>query len=106
MLPYATDESRFNCPVPVDGEPPEWCRIGSSLHAVPSRGVSGLLAVEPIRLHSLGVVNYENGLGPAALDIDDIGVLDSTGTQLSLIETFDGRSYFSASNDERPTKRA
>jgi len=89
MLPYATDESRFNCPVPEDGEPPEWCRIGSSLHAVPSRGVSGLLAVEPIRLHSLGVVNYENGLGPAAMDIDDIGVLDSTGTQLSLIETFE-----------------
>ena len=89
MVPYATDESRFNCPVPIDGEPPGWCRIGSSLRAVPGRGVSGLLAEEPIRLHSLGVVNYENGLGPAALDIDDIGVLDSTGTQLSLIETFE-----------------
>ena len=89
MLPFATDESRFNCPVPVDEEPPEWCRVGSALHAVPSRGVSGLLAQEPIRLHSLGVVNYENGMGPAALDIDDIAVLNSIGTEMTIIETFE-----------------
>ena len=89
LVPFATDESRFNCPVPEDEKPPEWCRVGSSLHAVPSSGVSGLLAQEPIRLHSLGVVNYEFGLGPAALDIDDIGVLNATGTQLTLVETFE-----------------
>ena len=89
MLPLATDEARFNCPLPEDEKPPEWCRIGSSLHAVPSRGVSGLLALQPIRLHSLGVVNYENGMGPAALDIDDIAVLNSTGTELTIIETFE-----------------
>jgi putative ABC transport system permease protein len=35
------------------------------------------------------VVNYENGLGPAALDIDDIAVLNRTGTELIIIETFD-----------------
>ena len=89
MVPLATDEARFSCPLPEDGEPPEWCRIGSSLDAVPSRGMSGLLAQQPIRLHSLGVVNYENGMGPAALDIDDIAVLNSTGTELTIIETFE-----------------
>ena len=89
MIPLATDESRFNCPLPDDQKPPEWCRIGSSLHAVPSHGVSGLLPQEPIRLHSLGVVSYGNGLDPAALDIDDIAVLNPTGTELTIIETFD-----------------
>jgi hypothetical protein len=89
MVPLASDQLRFSCPIPVDGEPPEWCRIGSSIQAAPFRGVPGLLPRDPIRLHSLGVVNYENGLGPAALDIDDIAVLNRTGTELIIIETFD-----------------
>ncbi|MBT3995942.1 MAG: FtsX-like permease family protein [Chloroflexi bacterium] len=89
MVPLASDQLRFNCPIPVDGEPPEWCRIGSSIQAAPFRGVPGLLPRAPIRLHSIGVVNYENGLGPAALDIDDIAVLNATGTELIIIETFD-----------------
>ena len=89
MVPLAADQLRFNCPIPVDGEPPEWCRIGSSIQAAPFRGVTGLLPRAPIRLHSIGVVNYENLLGPAALDIDDIAVLNATGTELIIIETFD-----------------
>ncbi|MBT4340528.1 MAG: ABC transporter permease [Chloroflexi bacterium] len=89
MVPLASDQLRFNCPIPVDGEPPEWCRIGSSIQAAPFRGVTGLLPRAPIRLHSIGVVNYENLLGPAALDIDDIAVLNATGTELIIIETFD-----------------
>jgi hypothetical protein len=89
LVPTASDQFRFNCPIPVDGEPPEWCRIGSAIQAANFRGVPGLLPKEPIRLHSLGVVDYENGLGPAALDIDDIAVLNNTGTELIIIETFD-----------------
>lgn len=89
MVPLASDQLRFNCPIPVDGEPPEWCRIGSSIQAAPFRGVPGLLPKNPIRLHSIGVIDYENGLGPAALDIDDIAVLNKTGTELIIIETFD-----------------
>ncbi|MBO03710.1 MAG: hypothetical protein CL731_01650 [Chloroflexi bacterium] len=89
LVPVASDQFRFNCPLPVDGQPPEWCRIGSSIQAAPFRGVPGLLPKTPIRLHSIGVVDYENGLGPAALDIDDIAVLNKTGTELIIIETFD-----------------
>ncbi len=89
LVPTADDALRFKCPVPVDGEPPEWCRIGSSIQATRFRGVPGLLPQDPIRLHSIGVINYENGLGPAAIDIDDIAVLNTTGTELIIIETFD-----------------
>ena len=89
MVPLASDQLRFNCPIPVDGEPPEWCRIGSSIQAAPFRGVPGLLPRAPMRLHSIGVVNYEGGLDPAALDIDDIAVLNTSGTELIIIETFD-----------------
>lgn len=89
LVPLASDQLRFNCPIPVDGEPPEWCRIGSSIQAAPFRGVPGLLPKEPIRLHSIGVIDYENGLGPAAVDIDDIAVLNTTGTELIIVETFD-----------------
>jgi ABC-type antimicrobial peptide transport system permease subunit len=89
LIPNATDTLRFNCPIPVDGEPPEWCRLGASLQATRFRGVPGLLPALPIRLHSIGVINYENGLGPAAIDIDDIAVLNATGTELIIIETFE-----------------
>ena len=89
VVPLASDHLRFNCPIPVDGVPPEWCRIGSSIQAAPFRGVPGLLPRLPIRLHSIGVIDYENGLAPAAIDIDDIAVLNSTGTELVIIETFD-----------------
>ena len=89
MIPLASDSLRFNCPIPVDGEPPEWCRIGSSIQAAPFRGVPGLLPLAPLRLHSIGVIDYENGLGPAALDIDDIAVLNKTGTELIIVETFE-----------------
>ena len=82
MVPLASDQLRFKCPITVDGEPPEWCRIGSSIQAAPFRGVPTLLPRAPMRLHSIGVINYEQGLGPAALDIDDIAVLNAT---LSLI---------------------
>jgi hypothetical protein len=89
LMPLAADQRRFKCPLPVDGEPPEWCRVGSSIQATRFRGVPGLLPKDPIRLHSIGVIDYENGLGPAAIDIDDIAVLNTDGTQLIIIETFD-----------------
>jgi hypothetical protein len=89
LVPQATDQLLFKCPLPVEGEPPEWCRVGGSLQATRFRGVPGLRPKEPIRLHSLGVIDYENGLGPAALDIDDIAVLNAEGTELIIVETFD-----------------
>lgn len=89
LMPHATDQFRFNCPLPIENEPPEWCRVGSSIQAMRFRGVAGLLPKPPIRLHSIGVIDFENGLGPAALDIDDIAMLNPTGTELIIIETFD-----------------
>lgn len=89
LTPLATDGWRFSCPLAVEEEPPQWCRVGSSIQATSFRGVAGLLPVPPIRLHSIGVIDFENGLAPAAVDIDDIAVLNSTGTELIIIETFD-----------------
>ncbi len=88
MVPVASDTFRFNCPIPVDEEPPEWCRIGSSIQAAPFRGAPGLLPETPIKLHAIGIIDYEKGLSPAALDIDDIAVINKTGTELIIIETF------------------
>ncbi|MDA1278862.1 MAG: FtsX-like permease family protein [Chloroflexi bacterium] len=89
MTPLATEQNRFSCPLAIDGEPPEWCRVGASLQATRFRGVAGLLPVPPVRLHSIGVIDYENGMGPAAFDIDDIAVLNATGTELIVVENFD-----------------
>ena len=89
LNPLATDQFRFNCPLPIEGEPTEWCRIGAAIQATNFRGVPGLLPKEPNRLHSLGVIDYENGLSPAALDIDDVAVLNKEATDLIIIETFD-----------------
>tara|TARA_B100001750_G_scaffold116690_1_gene92484 strand:- start:5036 stop:6310 length:1275 start_codon:yes stop_codon:yes gene_type:complete len=85
----ATDQFRFDCPLPVEDEPPEWCRMGSSLQGSKFRGIAGLLPVPPIRLHSIGVINFDDGLSPGAIDIDDISVLNHTGTELITVETFD-----------------
>ena len=89
LTPLASDQWRFSCPLPTEGESPEWCRVGSSLQATSFGGSAGLLPVAPIRLHSIGVIDFENGLGPAAIDIDDIAVLNQTGTELIIVETFD-----------------
>ena len=92
LSPMATDKFRFDCPLPIKEEPPEWCRIGSSLEGTKFRGISGLLPSAPVRLHSIGVINFEDGLRPGGIDIDDISVLNQTGTELLVVETFDSVS--------------
>ena len=92
LSPLATDQFRFNCPHTLEDEPPEWCRIGSHLLGSKFRRTAGLLPSPPVRLHSIGVVNFEDGLSPGAIDIDDIAVLDHTGTKLLAVETFDSVS--------------
>jgi hypothetical protein len=92
LSPLATDQFRFDCPLPIKEEPPEWCRIGSHLLGSKFRGTAGLLPSPPVRLHSIGVINFEDGLSPGALDIDDIAVLDDTGTELITVEMFDSVS--------------
>jgi ABC-type antimicrobial peptide transport system permease subunit len=103
LTPLATNGHRFNCPLPVDGEAPGWCRVGSSIQATRFRGIPGLLPKPPIRLHSIGVVNFENGLTPAAINVDDIAVLDHKGTELTIIETFDSVSNW---HPMTPTREA
>ena len=92
LSPIATDQFRFDCPLTTKEEPPEWCRIGSSLQGSKFRGIPGLLPSPPVRLHSIGVINFEDGLRPGGIDIDDISVLDQTGTELLVVETFDSVS--------------
>jgi len=89
LSPIATDKYRFDCPHVIEEDPPKWCRIGSSLQGARFRGIAGLLPAPPIRLHSIGVINFEDGLSPGAIDIDDIAVLNHTGTELLTVETFD-----------------
>ena len=89
LTPLSANRVRFGCPVAIEGQPPEWCRVGTSLHPTGIRGGAGLLPETPIRLHSIGVIDFGVGLAPAALDIDDIAVLDSSGTTLVIIETFE-----------------
>jgi len=96
LTPLATDARRFACPLEIEGQPPEWCRIGSSLQPSGAggalsapRGVPGFLPATPVRLHSIGVIDFRNDLAPAAIDFDDITVLDAEGTLLSVIESFD-----------------
>ena len=89
LTPLATDQRRFDCPPAIEGQPPEWCRVGSRLQPTGTRGAAGLRPETPIRLHSIGVIDFENDLAPAAIDIDDIAVLDSSGTALIIVETFD-----------------
>lgn len=103
LTPVATNAMRFNCPLPVEGEAPGWCRLGSSIQATSFRGIPGFLPKPPIRLHSIGVVDFEHGLEPAALDIDDIAVLDRKGTGLIMIETFDSLSNW---HTMTPTREA
>jgi ABC-type lipoprotein release transport system permease subunit len=92
LTPFATDENRFECPPEVENEPPEWCRIGVWMQPEGNRRFPGLLPLAPIRLHSIGVLDFNNDLAPAAIDIDDIAVLDSSGTQLTIVEPFDSIS--------------
>jgi len=89
LTPLATDRRSFGCPVAIEGQPPEWCRIGTSLQPIGEHRTAALRPEPPIRLHSIGVIDFENDLAPAALDIDDISVLNAAGTELIIIETFD-----------------
>ena len=88
LVPEAIDNGRFTCTEPRAGEEPGWCRVGARIAPLPFGG-QPLLIETPVRLHSIGVVDFANGAAPGALDIDDIAVLSRTEDQLFVIEEFD-----------------
>ena len=48
-----------------------------------------LLIERPVRLHSLGIVDFGNGVAAGAVDIDDVAVLSDSGDELLVSEEFD-----------------
>ena len=88
LLPEATDEARFRCPLPEPGEPPGWCRVGTRVAPQSVGRTRPLLFTPPVRLHSIGVVSFGHDTAPSAVDLDDITVLDGLGRPLGVIEDF------------------
>ena len=91
LHPMSVDRNRFPCVVPEDDKParPDWCRLGGSLMPPRIRGISRLLPRTPVVLHSVGIVSLSGALGPGAIEIDDISVVDRLGENLLVMETFD-----------------
>lgn len=92
LLPEALDSNRFTCSDPDPSVTPGWCRVGARLAPLPLGRNRPLLFESPVRLHSIGIVDFGNGAPPGAVDIDDIAVLTEDETQLKIVEEFDDLS--------------
>ncbi len=93
LLPEAIDNGRFRCTEPRPNEEPGWCRVGARITPLPLGGFRTPLLIErPVRLHSLGIVDFGNGVAAGAVDIDDIAVLTQSEAELLVIEEFDDLS--------------
>ncbi len=89
LLPEAIDNGRFRCSEPDPNAEPGWCRVGARIAPIPLGRARPLLIERPVRLHSLGVVDFGNGVAAGAIDIDDIAVLTQSEDELLVIEEFD-----------------
>ncbi|MDA1297640.1 MAG: FtsX-like permease family protein [Chloroflexi bacterium] len=89
LLPEALDNGRFRCAEPEAGVEPGWCRVGARVAPLPVGRTLPLLIKHPVRLHSIGVVDFGNGAAAGAVDIDDIAILNRAEDQLLVIEEFD-----------------
>lgn len=89
LLPEAIDNGRFRCSEPDPSVEPGWCRVGARIAPIPLGRSRPLLIEHPVRLHSLGVVDFGNGAAAGAVDIDDISVLTRSEDELLVIEEFD-----------------
>lgn len=89
LLPESIDNGRFRCTEPDPTVEPGWCRVGARVAPTPLGNRRPLLIEHPVRLHSLGVVDFGNGAAAGAVDIDDISVLTRDEQQLLVIEEFD-----------------
>lgn len=89
LLPEAIDNGRFRCTEPDPTVEPGWCRVGARVAPIPLGRSQPLLIERPIRLHSLGVVDFRNGAAAGAVDIDDIAILTRSEDQLLVVEEFD-----------------
>jgi len=90
LFPMSVDRNRFPCAIPDDRSArPDWCRIGGSLMPPRIGGLTRMLPQTPVVLHSLGIVGLFGGLGPGAVEMDDIAVLDRLGKDLLVVESFD-----------------
>lgn len=92
LAPSATDRNRFNCLPPDESVEPDWCRLGSSIFPPPTPGVATLAPLQPVTIHSIGVVRPGGGLSAGTLLIDDVSVLNNIGENMTEIESFDDLS--------------
>jgi hypothetical protein len=88
LLPESLDNGRFTCQEPDPRAAPGWCRVGARISPLPFGG-RPLLIETPVRLHSIGIADFQNGAAAGGLDIDDIAVLNRTEDELFVIEEFD-----------------
>ena len=89
LSPVSTDANRFGCPLPDPGIEPTWCRLGSSIYPPPTGGIATLAPLQPVRLHSIGVVSASGDLDAGAILLDDIQVLNNIGQNPQIVESFD-----------------
>ena len=89
LLPEAIDNGRFRCAEPTSSAEPGWCRMGARIAPLPLGNSRPLLIAPPVRLHSLGIVDFGNGAAAGALDIDDVAVLSRSEEELLVVEEFD-----------------
>ena len=92
LLPEALDNSRFSCNDGNQAASLGWCRVGARITPLPLGRNRPLLFESPVRLHSIGIVEFGNGAPPGAVDIDDIAVLTQDETRLKVVEEFDDLS--------------
>ncbi len=92
MLPESIDNGRFQCAEPEPGEAPGWCRVGARIAPVPLGRVRPLLIERPVKLHSIGIVDFTNNVAAGAVDVDDIAVLTEDENELLVLEEFDDLS--------------
>ncbi len=92
LLPESVDNGRFGCTEPDASAEPGWCRVGARIAPIPLGNRRPLLIDPPVRLHSLGVVDFGGGVAAGALDIDDISVLTRAEDELLVVEEFDDLS--------------
>lgn len=89
LLPESIDNGRFSCTEPDPSVEPGWCRMGSRIAPLPLGNTRPLLISPPVRLHSLGIVDFGNGAAAGAIDIDDVAVLSRSEDELLVVEEFD-----------------
>ncbi len=89
LRPESTSGGRFECGEQDPATEPEWCRVGARISPTRLDRSQPLIIETPVRLHSIGIVEFGNGAQAGAVDIDDIAVLTRSEDELLVVDDFD-----------------